>query len=135
MVLIVSILAVALVATVSGLLAMPIGIFLGLHPLTVYVTTVVTAIAAMWLLLTGGHRLRVAIADRLAHGEQTGNRARRLVERYGSVGLGLVGPLFPGVVVSSISGVAVGIEARHLGRLAQRRDRSVVRSLHGDLVG
>ena len=110
-----SILVVVLVATVSGALAIPLGIVLGLHPLTVYVLTVATATAAAWALLLGGHRLRIALANRLGHGEHTETRTRRLLERYGSVGLGLIGPLFPGVVTTSISGVAVGIESKHLG--------------------
>lgn len=116
MALIAGVLVVILVAVLSGALAIPLGIIIGLHPLTVYLLTVATATTVAWTLLLGGHRLRVAIADRFGHGEHTETRTRAFVERYGSVGLGLIGPLFPGTVASSISGVAVGIESKHLGR-------------------
>ena len=116
MVLVISILAVALVATVSGALAVPLGIFIGLHPFAVYGIATATAIAVTWGLLLGGDRLRAAIAKRLGRGKHTESRTRGLIERYGSPGLGLVGPIFPGVIVSAISGVAIGIDSKHLGR-------------------
>ena len=113
---VVKLVAVAAVATVSGALAVPLGVFVGLHPLVVYVVTTSAAIAVAWGLLLGGHRLRTRIADRFGHGDHTEHRTQRFVDRYGSIGLGLVGPLFPGVIASTISGVAVGIESKHLGR-------------------
>ena len=113
---VVKLLAVAGVATVSGALAVPLGVFVGLHPLVVYLVTASVAIAVTWGLLLSGHRLRKRVADRFGHGDHTEQRTKRLVDRYGSIGLGLVGPLFPGVIASTISGVAVGIESKHLGR-------------------
>jgi hypothetical protein len=111
-----SILIVALIATISGALAIPLGIFVGLHPLTVYVLVVSCATAVAWTLLLGGHKLRASVAERLGHGEHTETRTKGVLDRYGSVGLGLIGPLFPGVLASTISGVAVDIEPKHLGR-------------------
>lgn len=114
--LIAGIVIVVLTATISGALAVPLGIFVGLHPFTVYVLTVATATTVAWALLLGGHRFRGAIADRLGHGEHHVARTRAAFDRHGIVGLGLIGPLFPGVVTSSISSVAMGIESKRLGR-------------------
>ena len=106
----------ALVAIVSGAMAVPLGVFIGLPPILVYAATTLTAIAVTWTLLFSGAKLRTAVAARLGHDADTEIRTRQLLEQYGSVGLGLIGPLFPGVIVSTISGVVVGVEPKHLGR-------------------
>ena len=113
--LVLKIVAVAGLATFSGALAVPLGVFIGLHPLVVYGVSAATAIAVTWTLLLGGHRLRSTLAARLGHSDQTVTRTGKLVDRYGPFGLGLIGPLFPGVLTSTISGVAVGIESKRLG--------------------
>jgi hypothetical protein len=111
-----SLLLVALVATVSGALAIPLGIVLGLHPLVVYIVATATAIAVTWTLLLGGHRVRSMVARGVGHGDHSVKRTGDLVARFGSIGLGLVGPLFPGVIASTLSGMALEIDSRHLGR-------------------
>lgn len=109
------ILLIASIATVSGALAIPFGIALGLEPFVVYATTTATAIGVTWLLLLGGNRVRTFAADRFGHDEHSVQRADGFIARYGSIGFGLVGPVLPGVVVSVLSGIAIGIESKHLG--------------------
>ena len=111
----VQILAVVFVATFSGALAVPLGIFLGLHPLLVYAVTSVTAISVAWILLLGGEKLRARIAARHPKTEATESHTRRVIERYGPEGLGLIGPLFPGVVASAIFAVGLHIDPKRLG--------------------
>lgn len=95
---------------------MPLGVFLGLHPVLVYVVTTVTAITAAWILLLGGEHVRQRIAARHPTAEAKEGHARRLIDRYGPEGLGLIGPLFPGVVASAIFGVGLQIDPKQLGR-------------------
>ena len=94
---------------------MPLGITFGLPPLVVYVTTTATATAVTWFLLLGSPRVRSVVASGVGHGDRSVARIGDFVDRYGSVGLGLVGPLFPGVTASALSGIALDIDARHLG--------------------
>lgn len=43
-------------------------------------------------------------------------RVRRFVDRYGVRGLGIVGPIFPGVTASVVGGLALGLDRRALGK-------------------
>ncbi|MFD5552489.1 hypothetical protein ACFWIA_01460 [Streptomyces sp. NPDC127068] len=55
----------------------------------------------------GATPVRTAVSDRLAG--TTGRRARRIFERYGVVGFGIVGPVLFGTWGSSLLGAALGI--------------------------
>jgi len=110
------ILLVVSIAAVSGAVAIPIGSALGLKPLIVYVAAATTATGVTWFLLMGGHRMRSIATDRFGHDEHSVQRTNDFVDRYGTIGFGLVVPVFPGVIVSVLSGIALGIESKHLGR-------------------
>jgi hypothetical protein len=48
--------------------------------------------------------------------EAEAGRVRRFVDHYGVRGLGLVGPIFPGVTASVVGGLALGLDRRALGK-------------------
>ena len=115
MVLVGKLVAVVLAATVSGAVAVPLGIFTNVHPILVLAVAAGTAIGVAWALVLGGHRFRSGIVARIGASERASSGTQRVVDRFGAVGLGLVGPVFPGVVASSLSGVAIGVDGRRLG--------------------
>lgn len=110
----VKIVAIVAAATVSGAVAVPLGIFTDVNPLVVFAVAAATAVGVAWLLVLGGDRLRSSFLARFGGSNHAASRARRVVDRFGPVGLGLIGPVFPGVVASSISGVVIGVDARRL---------------------
>jgi hypothetical protein len=44
------------------------------------------------------------------------SRIRQLTDRYGAKGLGLVGPIFPGVTASVLMGLALGLSRSSLAK-------------------
>jgi hypothetical protein len=107
--------AIAIVATVSGAVAVPLGVFADVNPILVFALASVTAIGVAWGLVLGGDRLGARFAKGRASDSESYGRTRRVLERFGPIGLGLIGPVFPGVVASSLSGVAVGADPKRLG--------------------
>jgi hypothetical protein len=106
--------AVLAAATVSGAVAVPLGIFVGLNPVIVFVVTSATAIGVAWGLGFGSERVRAAVMGRLGRSEKAAGRAGRVADRFGAIGLGLIGPVFPGVVVTSLSAPALGLDRRRV---------------------
>ena len=115
MVLIGKIGAIVVAATISGAVAVPLGVFADVHPIVVFGVASGTAIAVAWGLVLGGHRVRSGIIARFGGSNRAETGVRRVVDRFGPVGLGLIGPVFPGVVATSLSGVAMGVDSKRLG--------------------
>jgi hypothetical protein len=107
--------AIVIAATASGAVAVPFGVFANVNPILVFALASVTAVCVAWGLVLGGDRLRARLAKGGASDTKADGRTRRLVEKFGPIGLGLIGPVFPGVIVSSLSGVAVGVDSKRLG--------------------
>ena len=108
---------VALISFVSGGFAIPIGFALGLEPFGVYLAASVGSVAGLVVFLYAGDKVR----ERVLRGREpaevdTGSRIRELVDRYGAKGLGLVGPIFPGVTASVIIGLSLGLSRASLAR-------------------
>ena len=106
--------AVLAAAVVSGAVAVSLGIFVGLHPVAVLGVASATAILVAWGLAFASERVRVAVMARLGRSENAAGRAQRVVDRFGAIGLGLVGLVFPGVVVTALSAPALGVDRRRL---------------------
>lgn len=95
--------------------AVPAGFALGLPATLVWLTTVAGALLGVVVVVLAGDRLRSWIlrhAGRRRSAE--GGRVRRLWERYGVVGWGLVGPLLLGAPLAAALGVGLGAPRRHL---------------------
>ena len=108
--------AVAVLGALFGGFAVPAGLLVGLHPLATYLAACLGALLVIWPLLIGGGALRDRLAARVERRGRASGWARRLVERHGPLGLGLVGPLFPGVTASCAAGLVLGVDARSLAR-------------------
>lgn len=109
------ILAIVAAATVSGAVAVPLGIFADVNPFLVLGVAAATATCVAWGLVLGGQRLRSRFLSTDGGESKAVTRTRRVVGRFGPIGLGLIGPIFPGVVASSLSGVAIGVDSKRLG--------------------
>ena len=109
------ILAIMAASTVSGAVAVPLGIFTEVNPFLVFALAAVTASCVAWGLVLGGERLRTRFLSTDGGMEKAMTRTRRVAGKFGPIGLGLIGPVFPGVVASSLSGVAIGVDSKRLG--------------------
>jgi uncharacterized membrane protein len=112
-----ALLVVAAVSFVSGGFAIPIGFALGLSPLEVYLAAVAGSMAGLVVFLYAGDKLRARLTrDREPRPLDPDSRIRQLTDRYGAKGLGLVGPIFPGVTASVLVGLALGLSRSALAR-------------------
>ncbi len=107
-------LIVALVAIISGGFAIPVGFLLDLPPIETYLAAAVGALVGMAVFVFVGAGLRDWIVNRLNITEEKLEGGKRMLGKYGTKGLGLIGPIFPGVTVSALIGLAAGIDRREL---------------------
>lgn len=111
--------------------AVPLGLLLGLGPVATFASSAAGGLIGCWLFLLAGDRIAEWTSNRRARPDVTSlsdepdhvssdeaeaGRVRRFVDRYGVRGLGIVGPIFPGVTASVVGGLALGLDRRALGR-------------------
>lgn len=126
-------LAVAIAGFVLGGWAVPLGFVLGIGPLGTFAAAAIGGLVGCWAFLLVGDRIsewtrrrRNGRDEESAPNEQGANgsgqdadnagRVQSFVDRYGVRGLGLVGPIFPGVTASVVGGLALGLDRRELGK-------------------
>jgi hypothetical protein len=114
-------LAVMVSGFVLGGWAVPLGFVLDLGPLTTFVAAAGGGLVGCWAFLLAGDRISAIVHRRREDpaDESTGSdsgRVRRFVDRFGVRGLGIIGPIFPGVTVSVAGGLALGLDRRSLGK-------------------
>ncbi|MGI9604133.1 MAG: hypothetical protein ACR2QE_19800 [Acidimicrobiales bacterium] len=110
-------LVVAAASAVSGGFSIPIGFALGLPVLEVYIAATLGSIVSLTIFLMAGDRIRSKLAGGTeATPPDPNSRVRRLVDRYGARGLGLIGPIFPGVTASVVLGLTLGLGKGELAR-------------------
>lgn len=134
-------LVVAAASFVSGGFAIPIGFALGLEPLEVYLFACLGSLVGLVVFLYAGDSIRSWLSRRGSSDEPDGGdeeaevdeagqpveaeqpvgappppRLRAVIDRWGARGLGLVGPIFPGVTASVVVGLALGLERGALAR-------------------
>ncbi len=109
-------LIVAVVAVISGGFAIPVGFLLDLPPVETYLAAIVGALAGMIFFIFVGSGLRSWIVKRANISDEQLEKGTNLLGAYGTRGLGLIGPLFPGVTVSVLIGLAAGIGRRELAK-------------------
>lgn len=107
-------LIVAVVAVISGGFAIPVGFLLDLPPLETYLAAVVGALAGMAFFVFVGSGLRDWIVKKASISDEKMSKGSQMLGEYGIRGLGLVGPIFPGVTVSVLIGLAAGIDRKQL---------------------
>lgn len=110
-------LVVAFISFVSGGFAIPIGFSLGLEPLEVYIAASLGSMAALVVFLYAGDKIRARLAQGRPQREpDLDSRIRQVTDRYGAKGLGLVGPIFPGVTTSVVIGLSLGLKRASLAQ-------------------
>lgn len=107
-------LIVAIVAVLSGGFAIPVGFLLELPALETYLAAVVGALLGMLVFVFVGAGLRGVIVEKLNISEEKLEGGKKMLGKYGVEGLGLIGPIFPGVTVTVLIGLAAGIGRRAL---------------------
>jgi hypothetical protein len=131
--------AVMVAGLALGGWAVPMGFLLDLSPLMTFVAAASGGLLGCWAFLLAGERMSAFVhrhrgetnetpatvddqsgqqrsdaADEA--GDPEAGRVRRFVDRFGVRGLGIVGPIFPGVTASVIGGLALGLDRRALGK-------------------
>ena len=120
-------LVVAIASFVSGGFAIPLGFALGLEPLEVYLFACLGSMLGLVVFLYAGDSVRAWLRRR-RDGDDEGEededadepasipRLQEIVDRWGAKGLGLVGPIFPGVNASVVIGLALGLPRGAIAR-------------------
>jgi hypothetical protein len=132
-------LAVMVAGLALGGWAVPMGFLLDLSPLMTFVAAAGGGLLGCWAFLLAGERISAFIHRHRGETiETTGTtddqsaqqpddsvdevedsdtgRVRKFVDRFGVRGLGIVGPIFPGVTASVVGGLALGLDRRSLGK-------------------
>jgi membrane protein DedA with SNARE-associated domain len=109
-------LIVAIVAVISGGFAIPVGFLLELPPLEIYLAAAVGALLGMIVFVFVGAGLREWIVEKLNISEEKLEGGKEMLGKYGTKGLGLIGPIFPGVTVTVLIGLAAGIARKELAK-------------------
>jgi len=109
-------LVVAAASFVGGGFAIPIGLSLGLSVLEVYLTATVGSMLGLVVFMFAGDKVLTRVGAKRSAGADEDSAVRRLANRYGPRGLGLIGPLFPGVSASVVVGLALGMNKAALAR-------------------
>jgi len=103
------VLSVVAIGAVELWAAVPAGIAMGLPAPLVWLATVCGALLGVAVVVVAGDRLRAWLVDRFGHGgAREGGRLRRLWDRYGVIGWGLLAPLLLGAPLAAAVGVALG---------------------------
>ena len=96
--------------------AIPGGIALGLHPIVVLITVVLSYTCGVLVVLLPSERIRAWVNRRWAINviDQTDQDSlvQRMWERYGVIGFGLIAPMTVGAQIGTIIGVALQIPRR-----------------------
>jgi hypothetical protein len=133
-------LAVAIAGFVLGGWSVPLGFALGMGPIAIFVSAAVGGLIGCWVFLLAGDSIeaflskrkktsearaalgndgdseRVESVDDTTESEASAGKVSGFVDRFGVRGLGLIGPLFPGVTVSVVGGLALGLDRSQLGK-------------------
>ena len=107
-------LIVMLTALLSGGFAIPLGFLLEMPALVVYLAAVAGAILGMVVFAFVGGGLRNWMMKRMKNPEDAHEKVSKVLGQWGTRGLGLIGPIFPGVTVSVVVGLAAGIDRNEL---------------------
>lgn len=103
------------IGVVSFYAAVPAGVVMGLPVLLVWVATLVGALLGIAVIVLAGDRFRTWLVRRFGRGGvREGGRLRRVWDRHGVIGWGLLAPLLVGTGLAAAIGVALGAERRRL---------------------
>ena len=101
-------------ALLSGGFAIPAGFLLEMPAITIYLAACAGSISGMVVFAFVGGGLRTWIVNRVKDPEGAQEKVAGLLGKWGVRGVGLIGPIFPGVTVSVLAGLAAGIDRNEL---------------------
>ena len=119
---------VALAGFLIGGWSVPLGFVLGISPLVTWLAAAGGGLTGCWAFILAGDRVKAwwrqrrgeapesPVRDDESTSDDDTERMRRFLDRYGVKGLGIVGPIFPGVTASVAGGLAMGLDGRQLGK-------------------
>lgn len=108
---------VAAISFVSGGFAIPIGFSLSLSAIEVYLAASIGSMLGLWVFLLAGDGLRRRLTGKQEpDAPDPDSWIGRFADRFGAKGLGIVGPIVPGVTASVLLGLALGFPRSALGR-------------------
>lgn len=107
---------VAAISFFAGGFAIPIGFALGLSIIEVYIAASLGSMAGLVVFMSVGDKVRNWLRKGRPDPENDDSRIREFANRYGERGLGLIGPVFPGVTPSVVLGLALGMDRKSLAR-------------------
>jgi uncharacterized membrane protein len=96
--------------------AVPAGLALGLNVITVVLTAAASYAVGVGVVLFLGEKVRGWFMRRFGDKIPTdpNSRVRRLLDRYGAAGLGMIAPVTLGAQLGAVVGVAMGLSTRRL---------------------
>lgn len=101
---------IILLTAITGIWkAIPLGFLLKAHPLTISVMTASGGIISVLLLFFSGKKIKKIIQKKREQSRKSkkARRVQHILEKYGSSGLGLIGPLFMGQIMTIILGLVL----------------------------
>ena len=101
-------------ALLSGGFAIPAGFLLELPAVVTYLAACAGSIAGMVVFAFVGGGLRTWMMNRMDDPEAAQEKVAGLLGKWGIRGLGLIGPIFPGVTISVVAGLAIGADRNEL---------------------
>ncbi len=109
-------LSVIALATIELWAAIPAGLALGLNPFLVGLGATVGAIVGALIVVLVGERLRNWLVRRYSSKKEKQNHGfiRKIWQRYGLIGLGLLAPLLIGAPLGAALGLSLGAQAGRL---------------------
>ncbi len=89
--------------------AVPLGLIIGLHPVIIFLMTASGAILSVFILYFFGNKLKRWIfkSGNYSESSKKGMRIRKILDKYGPVGLGIIGTLLAGQITTVIVGLAL----------------------------
>jgi membrane protein YqaA with SNARE-associated domain len=96
--------------------AIPAGLALKVNPVLVGVGAAAGAMLGVLVVVLLGERVRQWLAGRQRRGSAAGSHGliRRISDRYGVIGLGLLAPLLTGAPIGAVLGLALGVPSGRL---------------------
>lgn len=101
-------------ALLSGGFAIPAGFLLELPALVTYAAACAGSVAGMVIFAFVGGGLRKRLVSRMKNPDEAQEKVAKVLGSWGVRGLGLIGPIFPGVTVSVLAGLAAGVDRNEL---------------------
>jgi membrane protein YqaA with SNARE-associated domain len=94
--------------------AIPSGFAMNLPPSVTAITAASGAILGSLIILNIGEKIRNRLLKRVTGGDKRNKYMRRICDRYGVAGLGLLAPLLIGAPLGTVLGIAMGLPVTRL---------------------